>query len=230
MKDGLIRNILDKFVNMKKINILLTIILTLFVCSFLGCKVSAMDLLYQQREDVYEICKYNVNDSINALINNLIVDGEIDELNLLLSSVSRKDKIAIKNWRGKYNDVGRLSLNDYFGYRLIVLYGLVFQEIIKVEEYRLEFFMAAVYVEDYEILDLLDFGDNALDTNSCYGETVLTTAVRKNDFNMVKYLLIRGIDKNKREFAACYDEAREGQNGYEIAIELGYKKIADLLK
>lgn len=56
------------------------------------------------------------------------------------------------------------------------------------------------------------------------------TAVRQNNAKMIRYLLNHGVDKSKREFAACYDDAKEGQNAYEIAKDLGYNEIIDLLK
>lgn len=154
---------------------------------------------------------------------------DIDGLSSLLSHISKKSKIETADWKTKYDNSGRLYYYTYVSYRLIVLYNFNFSEVIIDEERRLDFFIASVRNSDYEILDLLDFKDNALDGNSCYGETVLTAAVRNNDIQMVKYLLEKGVDKNKREYPACDDDAQEEQNAYEIAVDLEYKDIADLL-
>lgn len=174
------------------------------------------------------------NDYIKEIIWDYInIENEkIDELNLLLSLVSKKDKIDIIDWKTEYPSTssGRLRYYDYISYRLIVLYHLDFIDIIADWESRLDFFITSVANNDFEILDLLDFTDEALNMDSCYGETVLTTAVRGNNLEMVKYLLSRGVDKDKREFAACYDDSVEEQNAYEIAKELGYNDILEILK
>jgi hypothetical protein len=171
-------------------------------------------------------------DSLEALIFEYIYGGnnEIEHLNSLLSNISKKNKIETTHWKTRYYESGRLNEHSYFCYRLLVLYNIGFRDIIADEESRLDFFIASVINNDFEVLELLDFQDTALERNSCYGETVLTAAVRRNNIEMVKYLLNRGINKNKREFAACFDDAQEELNALEIAADLGYKDIEDLLK
>lgn len=162
-----------------------------------------------------------------SLMESIYTDN-LDELNSLLSTVSKKN-IDITNWDTKYRGA---YAYDYLNLRLAILHGFKLSDINQETNNgsRLDFFISAVSINDYEILDLLNFQDPALDWDSCYGETVLTTAVRQRNVKMVKYLLDRGIDKNKREFPACYDDAEEGQNAYEIALEIGDQEIIDLLK
>ena len=216
---------------MKKINCSLIVMVIVSIYFLLNCKIFAINNLSEDIVSKNEYTDIHIEkDSLKLLVFGYIYNNEIDSLNSLLSHISKKNKIEITDWATKYNDNGRLNYNTYVSYRLIVLYKIGFSEIITDEESRLDFFIALVYNNDYEVLKLLDFKDSALERNSCYGETVLTAAVRRNNIVMVKYLLKRGVDKNKREFAACYDDAQEEQNAYEIAVDLGYEKIVDLLK
>lgn len=47
---------------------------------------------------------------------------------------------------------------------------------------------------------------------------------------IVSYLFNRGVDKDKKEFLKCYNDAEEGQNSHEIEEELGYNETIELLK
>jgi hypothetical protein len=149
--------------------------------------------------------------------------------NLLLSRISKKEKIDIRDWGTKYAKRYHSAEDIYIKYRLIVFYRINLKKMSSWER-RLDFFISAVYNNDYEVLNLLDFEDKALDGDSCYGITILTAAIYENNVKMVKYLLNRGVDKSKREFAACYDEAKEGVNAYEAAVYMGNEEMMDLLK
>lgn len=225
MKVGLIKNILKKFANMKKINCLYLIILTLLCLLTINCRTSSIKTPIQFGNKK-ETINNEMIDSLKYIFKNKY-DITLEELNPLLSEVSKK-KIDITDWRVKYGD-NNIAGDIYLKYRLVILHGVKL-EYITSEKARLDFFLGAVNTNDYEILDLLNFKDPALDWNSCYGETVLTTAVRQRNTRMVKYLLDRGINKNKREFADCYDDSQEQQNAYEIALDLGDQEIIDLLK
>ncbi|WP_163217663.1 ankyrin repeat domain-containing protein [Bacteroides sp. 224] len=198
------------------------IFLTMLVCCFISCKTQTES---KQTNKLYQ----TIEKDNFVLILEYLGNEKTDSLNLLLSHICKKEKIDISDWDTKYIDSG-FSHNYHIDYRLIILYGINFKKIEPDWENRLNFFIASVYLNDYEILDLLDFKDTALEGNSCYGNTVLTTAVRQNNTKMVKYLLDRGVDKNKRELATCYDDSEEEMNAYEIALSLGNKELIDLLK
>ena len=126
------------------------------------------------------------------------------------------------------------SQRAYFDcHKLMLKYEPSFKEEISTYDFietRLKFYLRAVQLNDYSALELIDFTDEALEHDSCEGETGLTIAVRENNIKMVKYLLSRGVNKEKREFPDCFDDAQEGQNAYEIAVDLGFNEIIELLK
>lgn len=195
--------------------------------------VSGDQILFSPFSDSIKIrCLKDSISSIDSIYYNATIENRIAQLNSFLSKYTKRNKIDIAGWSDKYAEAhGQLSLYKYLQLRLIVLYHL---DLIKIEDdwsVRFDLFLACVENNDYEVLDLLDFGDSALKMNNCYGVTVLTTAVWKNNIEMVKYLLKRGVDKNQRECPIDYDDDPEGgRNAYEIAVYLGYKDIADLLK
>lgn len=92
------------------------------------------------------------------------------------------------------------------------------------------FYVSVIEREDWELIDSLNYEDEAFNGHTCYGPTVLTSAVYSKKTDLVKYLLDKGLDKTVRTFEACYDDAQEGLNAYEIAEELGYKEIMELLQ
>ena len=210
------------------------IVLTCFLSSW---KVEATNHL--RKDSVSNNDSINIKEDfiywISHMDDSATIENGIAEFNSFLSEYTKKNKIDITGWVDKYAETRDMLykgeyLGRYLSYRLIVLYHLDFIKIEDNWENRLNFFLVCVKHNDYEVLDLLDFRDSALEGDSCYGETVLTVAVRGNNIKMVKYLLKRGVDINKREFPACYDDAVEEENAYEIALDLGYKDIADLLK
>lgn len=157
----------------------------------------------------------------------------IDTFNSLLSLSNKKTKIDITEWAEKYTKESQekilVSIDYYTRLKLLVLHGYDLINLVDPET-RTEFYISAIIFEDWELLHLLDYSDESFNGHTCYGPTVLTSAVYSKKYDLVKYLLDRGIDKNKREFPACYDDAEEGQNAYEIALDLGDQDIIDLLK
>ena len=222
---------------MKKTNSLFIIIIIVLTCFLSSWKVEATNHL--RKDSVSNNDSINIKEDfiywISHMDDSATIENGIAEFNSFLSEYTKKNKIDITGWVDKYAETRDMLykgeyLGRYLSYRLIVLYHLDFIKIEDNWENRLNFFLVCVKHNDYEVLDLLDFRDSALEGDSCYGETVLTVAVRGNNIKMVKYLLKRGVDINKRELPACYDDAVEEKNAYEIALDLGYKDIADLLK
>ena len=154
---------------------------------------------------------------------------ECDNPPILRYLLSHGKKIAINDSVVEVDDYDA----DFDCHKLMLKYEPSFREEISTYEFietRLWFYLRAVQLNDYSALELIDFTDEALEHNSCEGETGLTIAVKENDIEMVKYLLSRGVNKEKREFPACFDDAQEGQNAYEIAVDLGFNEIVELLK
>jgi hypothetical protein len=161
----------------------------------------------------------------------------IDAFNSLLSITNNKTKIDITEWSEKYINErqeeypkGILISRDYYTrLKLIVIYGFDLINLVDPET-RTEFYISVIKYEDWKLLDLLDYKDEAFNGHTCYGPTVLTSAVYSRKYDLVKYLLDKGLDKTVRMFDACYDDAQEGQNAYEIVKDLGDKALIDLLK
>ncbi|NDV66692.1 ankyrin repeat domain-containing protein [Bacteroides sp. 224] len=175
------------------------------------------------------------NDDISSMLYREHVN--IDEFNSLLSLSSGKNKIDVTKWKEKYlnewenesSDGAILNGYYYFRFKLIIMYGFDLINVVDSEQ-RTEFYISVIEHQDLELLDLLNYEDEAFNGHTCNGPTVLTSAVYSKNYYLVKYLVDKGLDKTVRIFEACYDDAKEGPNAYEIALSLGNKELIDLLK
>lgn len=192
-------------------------------------KYKVSPLIFAVWKNRIGVVKFLIDNAGLSATNELIIsviyneDVHYDTFNSLLSFASRKDKIDMSDWEEKY------SYSRYQNrYRLLVLYEFDYLEIMDSEE-RTKFYISIIENEDWKLLDLLDYNDDAFNGHTCYGPTVLTTAVQSQRYDLVKFLLDKGLDKNVRIFEACYDDAQEGESPYEIAKNLGLDDIMELL-
>lgn len=95
---------------------------------------------------------------------------------------------------------------------------------------KLWIFEQAVIKSDYEVLNKLVLTRDELNSNNCEGETALIIAVKKNDFEMVNYLLSRKVDKNKPETFDCGDDISYGKTPLQIARKNKSEELISLLK
>ncbi|WP_289665754.1 ankyrin repeat domain-containing protein [Flavobacterium panacagri] len=95
---------------------------------------------------------------------------------------------------------------------------------------KLWVFEQAVRKSDYEVLNALKLDKAELDSNNYDGETALIIAVKKNNIEMVKYLLKKGVDKNKPETFDAGDDISYGKKPVQIAVKMKFTEIAKLLK
>ncbi|MCC9063798.1 ankyrin repeat domain-containing protein [Flavobacterium piscisymbiosum] len=86
-------------------------------------------------------------------------------------------------------------------------------------------FEEAVRRSDYEVLNALKFNKGDID-----GETALIIAVKKNNPEMVKYLLKKGADKNKPETFDAGDDISYGEKPIQIATKMKFTEIVKELK
>ncbi|WP_316807117.1 ankyrin repeat domain-containing protein [Pedobacter agri] len=91
-------------------------------------------------------------------------------------------------------------------------------------------FEQAVIKSDYEVLNKLNLTNEELNNNNCDGETALIIAVKQNNFQMVKYLLSKNVNKNKPETFDCGDNVNYGKTPIQIAKKANYQEIISLLK
>lgn len=95
---------------------------------------------------------------------------------------------------------------------------------------RLNMYLMAVEKGDYEVLNLLKLNEDELNFFDCTGQNSLIIAVRQNNVDMVKYLLKRGVDKEKPETFDCGDDINYGDKPIIIARKLQFQSIVDILK
>lgn len=88
----------------------------------------------------------------------------------------------------------------------------------------------AVRKSDYEVLDALKLTKDDLDYNDCDGQTALIIAIKNNNMEMVKFLINKGVSKNKPETFDCGDDIYYGKMPVEIARKNNYGEIVELLK
>lgn len=91
-------------------------------------------------------------------------------------------------------------------------------------------FEQAVRKSDYEVLNALKFNKGDIDYHNYEGETALIIAVKKNNPEMVKYLLKKGADKNKPETFDAGDDISYGKKPIQIATKMKLTEIVKLLK
>ena len=91
-------------------------------------------------------------------------------------------------------------------------------------------FHEAVKKSDYQVLNALKLSKENLDYNDCNGQTSLLIAIKNNDVEMVKYLIKRGVDKNKPETFDCGDDTHYGKLPIQIAKDNNFDAIVELLK
>ena len=90
-------------------------------------------------------------------------------------------------------------------------------------------FEEAVRRSDYEVLNALKFNKGDIDYHNYDGETALIIAVKKNNLEMVKYLLKKGADKNKPETFDAGDDISHGEKPIQIATKMKFTEIVRLL-
>lgn len=94
---------------------------------------------------------------------------------------------------------------------------------------KLWIFEQAVIKSDYQVLDLLKMNNDEINNNNCNGETALIIAIKKNNIDMVKYLLKIGVNKNKPETFNCGDDITYGLKPIQIAKKSKRVEIIKLL-
>ena len=94
---------------------------------------------------------------------------------------------------------------------------------------KLWMYLEAVKRGDYEVLKQLKLTEAELNHNDCEGQTALIIAVKKNNIEMVKYLLLRGANKNKPETFDCGDDISYGQKPVQIARKKKYTEMVRVL-
>ena len=127
---------------------------------------------------------------------------------------------------GAFNKAGFYAF--YEGAKMLLLKGAN-QEIGDIRG-KLWVFHQAVHKSDYEVLDALKLSKDDLDYNDYNGETALIIAVKSNNLKMVKYLLKKGVDKNKLETFDGGDDIFYGKLPIEIAKENNFQEIVEVLK
>lgn len=95
---------------------------------------------------------------------------------------------------------------------------------------KLWMFEEAVRRSDYEVLNALKLNKDELDSNNYEGETALIIAVKKNNLEMVKYLLKKGVNKNKPETFDAGDDISYGKKPIQIATKMKLTEIVKVLK
>ncbi|MFD2287082.1 ankyrin repeat domain-containing protein [Pedobacter petrophilus] len=95
---------------------------------------------------------------------------------------------------------------------------------------KLWVFHEAVRKSDYTVLNALRLTKDDLEFNDCDGKTALIIAIKTNNIEMVKYLLKKGVDRNKPETFDCGDDIYYGKLPIEFAKENNFKEMVELLK
>jgi ankyrin repeat protein len=95
---------------------------------------------------------------------------------------------------------------------------------------KLWMYEEAVRKSDYEVLNALKLNKDELNSHNYDGQTPLIIAVKKNNLEMVKYLLKRGVDKNKPETFDAGDDISYGKKPIQIAIKMKFTEMVKLLK
>lgn len=192
-------------------------------------KYKVSPLLFAARENRVDVAYFLIKNAglsvTDEFLNSIIYNEEVhyNTFNSLLSFACHKNRIDMTDWEEKYS-YSRYQIR----YRLLVLYEFDYLNIIDTEE-RTKFYISIIENEDWPLLNLLDYSDDAFNGHTCYGPTVLTTAVQTQQYDLIKFLLDKGLDKNVRIFEACYDDAQEEESPYEIAENLGLEDIMELL-
>lgn len=94
---------------------------------------------------------------------------------------------------------------------------------------KLWMYLEAVRQSDYVVLKQLQLNKEEFNYNDCEGQTALIIAVNKNNVEMAKYLISKGVNKNKPETFDCGDETSYGQKPIEIARKKKYAELVRLL-
>ena len=79
-------------------------------------------------------------------------------------------------------------------------------------------------------MNALKFNKGDIDYHNYDGETTLIIAVKKNNPEMVKYLLKKGADKNKPETFDAGDDISYGEKPIQIAAKMKFTEIVKELK
>lgn len=95
---------------------------------------------------------------------------------------------------------------------------------------KLWVFHQAVRLSDYEVLNALALNKDEWDYNTYDGETALIIAVKNNDIELVKYLIKKGVNRNKPETFDGGDDISYGKLPIEIAKEKHHTEIIGLLQ
>ncbi|MCR4030586.1 MULTISPECIES: ankyrin repeat domain-containing protein [Flavobacterium] len=91
-------------------------------------------------------------------------------------------------------------------------------------------FEQAVRKSDYEVLKALKLDKDEINYHNYDGETALIIAIKNKNIDMVKYLLQRGVDKNKPETFDAGDDISYGKKPIQIATKMKLTEIVKLLK
>ena len=162
----------------------------------------------------------NINSKVKSAVEEAAEKGELAILEYLISKGG-----DVKN-NEAFSDAG--SSNHYDCAKFLLLKGA--NPDSGDVRGKLRVFEVAVSKSDYEVLTALKLTPEELNNNNCEGETALIIAVKNNNVEMVKYLLKRGVNKNKPETFDCGDDISYGKKPIDIAKKKGYQDILKLLK
>lgn len=188
-------------------------------------KIAPLQAVIWQTDDV-DLAKLLIDGG--AIINHkdkpaVLIATEYKRLNILKYLID--NGADFKN-NGAFNNAGFYQFYD--GAKLLLLNGATNGK----GDIRGKFwvFLQAIELADYEVLNALKLTKADLDYNNCDGKTALIMAIKKNDIEMVKYLIKKGADKNKPETFDCGDDISYGKKPMQIATENNFEQIVKLLK